>query len=381
MPVLREERIELVIDRIYEAATEPTLWREVLNEAAEALGAAGAVLFSFPQTPTLGAHWSPGIDDLVDWIFRDGAHLHNPRPERAMRFCSPKQAVTESDLFTRWELEHLPFNAEMAGRLGYRWDAGGIVGAVDGVPLFFTAQRRQHDEGFQRAELGAIEALFPHIERAAQISSRLSLAHGDGMLAAFDDMACGGVLLDFLGRVSRMNRNAERMLEPELGVIASRLVAHRSDTNAALQKLIGMASQGTVVPARAPEPAGLPIPRPGKSPLLIYAMPVRGSASDILRPARAILVLIDTHARRGVPEFILAQSFGLTPAEARIALALSEGKDLKAIAHDNSVSVGTARTQLKVLMAKTGTHRQAELVALLGRMALGPGPNGSFVKV
>jgi len=55
----------------------------------------------------------------------------------------------------------------------------------------------------------------------------------------------------------------------------------------------------------------------------------------------------------------------LTPAEARIALGIARGDALAAIAKAHGISIATVRTQLKSVFAKTGTHRQAQLVALL----------------
>src|SRR5690348_11800972 len=59
--------------------------------------------------------------------------------------------------------------------------------------------------------------------------------------------------------------------------------------------------------------------------------------------------------------------FGLTAAEAGVALAIAKGRSLDAIAASHRVSLNTARTHLKNILSKTGTRRQAELVALLLR--------------
>ena len=40
------------------------------------------------------------------------------------------------------------------------------------------------------------------------------------------------------------------------------------------------------------------------------------------------------------------------------------------IAEAAGVSIGTVRSHMKALFSKTGTHRQAELVALLTRLAM-----------
>ncbi len=62
--------------------------------------------------------------------------------------------------------------------------------------------------------------------------------------------------------------------------------------------------------------------------------------------------------------------FGLTKAEARLAIELACGQTLEDIADEHGVSISTARVQLKSIFAKTGTSRQAELVALLTRLAV-----------
>ena len=61
----------------------------------------------------------------------------------------------------------------------------------------------------------------------------------------------------------------------------------------------------------------------------------------------------------------LRSHFGLTPAEARLALHLVTGETLRCAAAKLSISYETARTQLKNIFNKTKTRRQAELVILI----------------
>jgi DNA-binding CsgD family transcriptional regulator len=72
----------------------------------------------------------------------------------------------------------------------------------------------------------------------------------------------------------------------------------------------------------------------------------------------------------------LRAEFGLTKAEARLALRLAEGSSLASAAQAFGVKLTTIRSQLQQVFAKTGTSRQTELVAmLLGR---GHGTRGPF---
>nr|WP_255616854.1 helix-turn-helix transcriptional regulator [Aurantimonas sp. VKM B-3413] len=71
--------------------------------------------------------------------------------------------------------------------------------------------------------------------------------------------------------------------------------------------------------------------------------------------------------KRDITE-LLKVRYGLTKAEASIAALLKEGVSVKAIAEQRSGSEATVRTHIKSILHKTGTKRQAELVALLHRI-------------
>ncbi len=61
----------------------------------------------------------------------------------------------------------------------------------------------------------------------------------------------------------------------------------------------------------------------------------------------------------------LRSTYGLTPAEARLAQQLVNGDALTAIAEKLGLAHNTVRNQLKSIFSKTGTKRQAELVGLI----------------
>jgi DNA-binding CsgD family transcriptional regulator len=84
----------------------------------------------------------------------------------------------------------------------------------------------------------------------------------------------------------------------------------------------------------------------------------------------------------GLPEVArLRAEFGLTKAEARLALRLAKGASLASAAQDFNVKLTTIRSQLQQVFAKTGTCRQTELVALLLSRGHGnQGPQWSPVK-
>ncbi|RZJ09937.1 MAG: LuxR family transcriptional regulator [Rubrivivax sp.] len=66
---------------------------------------------------------------------------------------------------------------------------------------------------------------------------------------------------------------------------------------------------------------------------------------------------------------LLATMFGLTSAEQRVALLLAQGLTADDMAARLGVQDNTVRSHVKQLLAKTQTHRQVQLVALLWRSA------------
>jgi len=61
----------------------------------------------------------------------------------------------------------------------------------------------------------------------------------------------------------------------------------------------------------------------------------------------------------------LMELFGLSAAEARLTRALCQGNSLEEYASDQGLKQPTVRTQLRSVLAKTGSGRQATLIRLV----------------
>jgi DNA-binding CsgD family transcriptional regulator len=112
------------------------------------------------------------------------------------------------------------------------------------------------------------------------------------------------------------------------------------------------------------------VPRPDRRPLVLRVLPLAEAARSPFLGASALLTITDLEAERRPDPTLLAQVFGLTAAEARLAAFLAAGASLEEAANALGIAVGTARSQIKAVFAKTGTGRQGALVALLGAPGL-----------
>ena len=88
--------------------------------------------------------------------------------------------------------------------------------------------------------------------------------------------------------------------------------------------------------------------------------------SSLTEAGPSLIVLITDPERNRAPSADqLGALFQMTSAEAHVALALCQGARVEDIAEERCVSVGTVRSQVKAVLRKTETDRQADLVRSL----------------
>jgi DNA-binding CsgD family transcriptional regulator len=102
-------------------------------------------------------------------------------------------------------------------------------------------------------------------------------------------------------------------------------------------------------------------------PIAIIAVRCDGCVIAQKHPGRqALLCLRDTMLFPPFDATTLQELFGYTPAERGLVTALMSGMTLREHAETRGIGENTVRTQLKAVLAKTGLHRQSDLVRVLG---------------
>jgi DNA-binding CsgD family transcriptional regulator len=356
----------LVTEALYEAAVIPEMWGKALNLASRAWTADGVVIASHPDCLG-GLIFSEGVEDLCARYIDEQWYKCDVRAARGVPTVRRgADIVTDLDLFTADELEHLPYYSEFLSQAGFRWFAGSTLHESGGALITLSAQRQATRDPFSRSELARIQHDLPHVRRAARLASKVQSAHADGLVDGLERFDCGAVLIDRLGRVIRLNKKAEIYLGDHLQVVSSRLRSAHRESNKSLQNLIA-ASTRPILENVDTEPISALLHRPNDLPLVVNSYPVVRQASDVFQGARAILLINDPSEQRLPAQDILQEVFQLTAAELRVAEALLRGLDTQEIASKHQVGSHTVRYHLKSLFAKTGTSRQAQLVSLLSR--------------
>jgi len=188
-------------------------------------------------------------------------------------------------------------------------------------------------------------------------------------LQALDQLGAAVIVTDDGGRVVETNRAAEAILRMEEGFILrnDQLCTGRVFEAAKMAKLVAGASAedkseritGRMLVGRSD----------GRPAYVVTVAPLRADlAGDDRRFAMIVIVDPERHCPS---QRDLAELFGLSPAEARLAAALLTGKTLARIAANSGIRITTLRTQLAAILRKVGAHRQSDLIRILSGTGIG----------
>jgi DNA-binding CsgD family transcriptional regulator len=358
------ESDEALFDAVYEAAAVPELWPSVLDRLSAIPDGVGGLLFATNANDT---RWtaSSTLVSVFDKFVRDGGMDRNPRPRRlaAMRYAG---FVSDLDVFTRDEIDRDPTYQHFRA-IGLGWAAGTMFPMPSGDLLVFSFERAFDRGPIERDVILRFDQLRPHLARAGLLAWRLGLRKARIMAQALETVGLPAAVLRDSGRPVALNPSFERLMPTVVQDRRDRLVLTNSQSDALLSQALDRFRSGIV----SKTTSSIPLPaRDGRPPIVVHLLPVRGAAHDVFAQGTAIMLVTPVDRAKVATAEVLEGLFDLTPAEARVARAIAEGNAITDIAPSLGVAEGTVRTQLKAVLAKTGLHRQAELVALLAGSAL-----------
>ncbi|WP_147157341.1 helix-turn-helix transcriptional regulator [Reyranella soli] len=273
--------------------------------------------------------------------------------------------ITDLDLFTAEEVRREPYYTEFLIPNGFRWL--GVVAFRAGSDLWRLSLQRTPNEGiFTPESKPALAELSRRLSDAATLSKAVSHAALTGCTNALNLVHLPALAIDRSGRVLDVNAAAEATFDHELRLQNRRLFISDQSASIALEQFVTrmrIVSETAFVPTNP-----ILVRRRERPPVLIRVLPIEPAARSPFLGARALLLLTDLRKTRSIAPDLLMQTFGLTRAEAKLAALIGAGQPLEQAANQLSIAPLTARTQLKAVFAKTDTHRQGELVALLSRV-------------
>jgi len=365
---VRADRIKAAADDLIAAAVLGEDWEPALARFSHACGARGAVLMRGAVRMRNDAHHvlaTVTTDDMAELVqaYVAGRRPPNSRYAR-VQYRSCAQFRFDHDDYTDAELARDPYYQEFLRPAGYFWHANLplTLGRDEFVEL---SLKRLHKAGpYQRADAALLDAVVPDLLVAARLAKYTLDAEARGMARLLERRGTPVFEFDSWGRVLPRAAAATDPDSP-LRVIRRRLVAHEADAQGALDRGIAR------VLAMRDATALVPLTRPEGRHCFLQILGVTGRARDVFLSAAAIAVLIEGDeppTRVRLDPATIAQAFSLTDREAAVTCLIAEGTTLAGVARQLGIEIATVRVHLRSVFAKTETNRQAELVALLGRL-------------
>lgn len=368
------DSVTRLVGRIYDVAYQRDDLSSVMVDLARLFSASRACLVR------QGDDWDSyravaSADDFDDFIGLGFDTLQNEPLFGAMQMLPVGAVVARTDLvdeaaFRRgvvWERLFRPRDMDVG--LASKLRASGTTS------WFIDLQRSAKQGPLPQDELRLFRDILLHFERATRISAEFDDIGGLAKSAAH--LSAAALLVDGNGHIQRANAEAATFLERADGLlrVTNREIAcaRPQDSQRLRQLVIDCCRPGAEA---GPDAGGsILVTSPGEpqpKPLFLSVLPYLGTRPfDLGRARRAVILIREAFPTRSEDfERQLRATFGLTPAETKIAGSLAAGLTLKQAAETSAIRISTARWYLDEIFRKTRTNHQGQLVALLAQVRL-----------
>jgi DNA-binding CsgD family transcriptional regulator len=233
----------------------------------------------------------------------------------------------------------------------------------------FAAQRGKSSIGFDAEQMNLMSLLSSHVSRAVQVHRKISnvTVEKGWALGALDQLRMSVILTNASGTPLFANRAAEQMLTKGDGINTHQgklILSNPSDTTR-LYKLIDDAAKGAPGTTQGGD-MRISLPNGEFLHCMVMPIPLEFTARwNIGLASGCVAVFLSKPGALQLSPQRLAEQYGLTPAEGRLAAKLTALRSVEQASDDLCISTHTVRSQLKSIFAKTGAKSQSELIILL----------------
>jgi DNA-binding CsgD family transcriptional regulator/PAS domain-containing protein len=374
-----------LIGDIYDAALEPQLWPQVLQQISEHWAAHMVNLFIGDQlNPKSLVLHSHGATDETRRVFFDGGFAKADMElglQWAKRGAIVGEAIGNHVLFGSIE----SFK-EAAGdvythcytKVGILYQLGMMLEVSDYRYAVTSFNRGLDEQPFSDSEAVAATRLAPHLRRAVQIHRQLSHVRQqqERLYRMLDNMVAGVILLDMNCRVRYANPAAELLLSASSVLKSSARYGLKAanegqwkELNDLIQGAIktGLRERHSSTTDQSSGVMALTNSR-GDNLLMLTVTPLSEMSGyeDLASDGIAAGIFItDPHAKRVIARSILQNNYLLNERETDVCEAFLNCASLEGVADTLGLSLLTVRGYMKDIYAKTRMHSQAELMKFL----------------
>lgn len=366
-----------LVEALYRSSVDASAWDDFLSMFSARMGGVWTGIHAHDHRSNINVgfiarHWDP---DFVESYKLEYAGI-NPWND-AVRRSRVGIAQTSESLLDPRELRKSRFyNEWIRPQEDIGTGAGITIHRDHAAFIRMSGNIRSRDQEKLQANLvEVLDLLAPHLKRAFVIARHLvGQRLAAEMQIALDGVTTAVLLVDVRGHLRHANRRADVLRERgcfNLDKTGRVVFADRRADIAfgkAVDAIVRRDYCGYVGGFEVRE-AGGGTCRATLAPFSTREESAWGPLERLYcdRPV-ALLCIVERRDPEMPTSENLRRLFGLTPAEAALALALYEGETLKSFAEARGVAVQTARKQLAAIFGKTGTSQQSQLVSCLAKV-------------
>jgi DNA-binding CsgD family transcriptional regulator/PAS domain-containing protein len=370
-PMREDEQLSRLIGNVYDAALDPALWVDVLEQAAQFVGGPAASLYSRDVVnKSANVAYQFGIDPRFEQLYLEKYAKLDPTLTGYF-FAEIEEPVATSIV--------MPYDEFIETRFYKEWSQPqAIVDSVNALlersvttAASFVVFRHQRDGLVDDETRRRMRLIVPHVRRAALIGKVLDLKKAEAATFAdtLDGISAGMFLVDATGHIVHANAAGHAMLKKSdiLRTAGGRLIASDLQTDQTLADIFATVGNGDA--AIGVKGIALPLFARDGERHVAHVLPLTSGARRRGGAAyKAVAALFVRKAALDTPSppEAIAKAYKLTPTELRVLLAVVEVGGVPEVAEALGIAETTVKTHLGHLYEKTGAGRQADLVKLIG---------------
>lgn len=369
-------RYDAIVEKIYRAGSGVSPWMDPISDMAAVYDSWAVQLLGVDKlSGVMGFSYEAGVGSpaaAVEYIRR----YHRVDPRLAKHLPSPiGRWFSCEEHFDDAFAENNEFYRDYLIPMGGRYLFGGKLHDDQRTTVLLGTITRVGRPPLTADEKSAFLRLADHIRKALDLGRELASRSNTLSVGAelLEKLRQPMILIDAHRRIAYRNRNAAALLgrrdvvQEQDGLLVCRDAESDVDFTMALREL-------ALVPIHGRSDMGEPadrravrlLRRDGRSVAgTLLALRPELTLGTFGRAPQALFTVFEPGAPVDVDPFILSTTFDLTPAEARIATMVVNGRSPDECATEMHVKISTVRSQLLSVYRKTGATGQADLVRMI----------------
>ncbi len=363
---------EALVTHLYDGALHDGNWRPAIERLRNLLECTEMSLsFLAPAGPLDTRHetYVTGNFLTAETIARYNGYYFSLDPKRPM-FDNRKVGFLFNDIdhFDDDFVNRNPFYQEFSRPVDSRHTLDMLLSRTPSQEVYLASMRSPRQGHYDSKAVAIFRQASRHFANVAKLRKTIITAERSANHAkmGLDALAFGIIVLDGSALVVTANSVAVKACASAQGLslVKGRLSAHSASVDQSLNRAIH-----EILANGASAGITLRVPRPDDQAWLISIVPLPASSPLAVQNAPSALVLIgDGSLGRGIRREDLIAIYGLTMAEAELAMLLGHGDSLSEAADHRGVKISTARSQMHSILQKMQIQRQADLTRILAAM-------------